>query len=68
MIPLLYLLGVAVEKSRKPKGRVRKVVRDAGSGQFVRPEEAQLRPETTVVEKISVKTRLRGWAKRLFGR
>lgn len=32
----------------------RKVVRDAGDGRFVKPEEAKRRPGTTVTETIKV--------------
>lgn len=31
-----------------------KVVRDAGTGQFVKPEEAKKRPGTTVTETVKI--------------
>ncbi len=31
-----------------------KVVRDAGTGQFVKPEEAKRRPGTTVTETVKI--------------
>lgn len=31
-----------------------KVVRDAGTGQFVKPEEAKKRPRTTVTETVKI--------------
>lgn len=44
----------------------RKVVRDAGTGQFVKLEEAKRRPKTTVTETIKVPP-TKGKGKRISG-
>jgi hypothetical protein len=38
-------------------GKTRKIVRDARTGEFVKPREAERRPSTTVTETVPVKPR-----------
>ncbi|SAU66196.1 hypothetical protein [Klebsiella variicola] len=42
-----------------------KVVRDAGTGQFVKPEEAKRRPGTTVTETVKIPSKKREKVKHL---
>ena len=41
------------------KNETKKVVRDAGTGKFVKPPEAEKRPKTTVTETVNLPKRKR---------